>query len=388
VTTATGTAQDSTLYGPDGRPFHRPATTPAGRTPSPAPSAGEWQPVAVQGTATVWEKNATPAPAETARALEAELSSRDARIRELEHRLTIEAAKDRAPATIPEPTPAVAAKAKKPWFDRHGPKIAMYAAVGLSASGEYALACLAGFYAPVAALLPIAMDVYVIQAMRRRRDVAAALILAVAANALDRLAEARLFGVDRNGAATWWLIVSVVAIAPFIVWRIHRITEAKTETAATPKSEPDATPKSEPEVPAAPKPEVASAPKPEAVPEVEVEVAPKPKSEAPATPKPEVVPEAEVAAAPKSEAPRPSTSKPKRPTPKSVSPNPKPAPLGGQRAKKAAQVEAVLEWMVTGGGPKSVPMRRIEEHFGLPTTTAYDRWKTAGTRYFELHPTA
>lgn len=130
----------------------------------------------------------------------------------------------------PTPAPAVAAaqlESKRPWFDRNGPKLAMYAAVGLCASGEYALARLAGFPGLIAALLPIAMDVYVIQSMRRHRDVAAALLLSVLANALDRLAEARLFGVDRHGHATWWLIVSVVAIAPFIVWRVHRITETK-----------------------------------------------------------------------------------------------------------------------------------------------------------------
>lgn len=135
------------------------------------------------------------------------------------------------PAARTERPQAATTQAKEPkrhWFDRHGPKIAMYAAVGLCASGEYALAQLAGFPGPIAALLPIAMDVYVIQAMRRRRDVAAALLLSVLANALDRLAEARLFGVDRHGTATWWLIVAVVAIAPFIVWRVHRITETKT----------------------------------------------------------------------------------------------------------------------------------------------------------------
>lgn len=133
-------------------------------------------------------------------------------------------------AATPNPAPARSAEPKKPWFDRNGPKIAMYAAVILCASGEYALAVLAGFPMYVAVFLPVAMDVYVIQAMRRHRDVAAALTLAVAANALDRLAEARLFGVTPDGAATWWLIIAVVAIAPFIVWRVHRITETRNTT--------------------------------------------------------------------------------------------------------------------------------------------------------------
>lgn len=109
--------------------------------------------------------------------------------------------------------------------DRYGPWVALYAAVGLTASGEYALAHLVGFPGLIAALLPTAIDIYVIQAMRRHRDVAAALILMVATNALYHLADAGLLGVNPAGRPSWWLIVAVAAIAPVIVWRVHRITE-------------------------------------------------------------------------------------------------------------------------------------------------------------------
>lgn len=124
-------------------------------------------------------------------------------------------------------TIAPAPETKRPAVDRYGPWVALYAAVGLTASGEFQLAALAGFPGWIAWALPTAIDVYVIQAMRRHRDVAAALVLMVGTNALYHLAAARLFGVTPDGVATWWLIVAVSAIAPLIVWRVHRITETR-----------------------------------------------------------------------------------------------------------------------------------------------------------------
>jgi hypothetical protein len=128
---------------------------------------------------------------------------------------------------------------KKPLFDRVGPWIALLAAVGLTASGEYGLARMVGFPSSIAWALPTAIDVYVIQAMRRHRDVAAALILMIATNALLHLAEAHLVGVTKTGrphhetwTTQWWLIVLVAAIAPLIVWRVHRITETHPEKVA------------------------------------------------------------------------------------------------------------------------------------------------------------
>ncbi|MBQ1165425.1 hypothetical protein KBZ21_46375, partial [Streptomyces sp. A73] len=69
-------------------------------------------------------------------------------------------------------------------------------------------------------LLPVAIDVYVVQAFRRHRDVAQALVLRVLANAVYHLAAAGLFGVSASGRPEWWLIVGVAAIAPFVMWRI------------------------------------------------------------------------------------------------------------------------------------------------------------------------
>lgn len=167
-----------------------------------------------------------------------------------------------------EPTPTRTA------VDRYGPWVALYAAVGLTASGEYALAQLVGFPGLIAALLPTAIDVYVIQAMRRHRDVAAALILMVATNALYHLADAGLVGVNSASRPSWWLIVAVAAIAPVIVWRVHRITETAEMpvpvTATTPIVAPAKTPRQEAppvdKTPIAPTPIPPTAPAPLATP--------------------------------------------------------------------------------------------------------------------------
>jgi hypothetical protein len=254
VTTAPATDQDSTLYGPDGRPLTRSATQPAAAAPRPSMESGDWRAVTSTGNATVWEKPRTTAPAsadpgtaERGAFRQAGIDHYQARIDTLEAHAQVMAsqppllgpAKEQRPATataeaaVTTPATPQTPAATKPEkthsaVDRFGPWVALYAAVGLTASGEYELAHLVGFPGLIAALLPTAIDIYVVQAMRRHRDVLVALLLMVATNALFHLADAGLFGVTRTGAAQWWLIVLVAGIAPFIVWRVHRITETKT----------------------------------------------------------------------------------------------------------------------------------------------------------------
>lgn len=231
MTTAPAAPQEQILYGPDGQALTSSTPTRAA-IEEPAAKAGDWRAVHTSDNATVWEKTTTPQDAET--------DGYAQRIADLEDQL---ARNDRptpapeAPAAARHPEPAQAApapvqKARK-GFDHWGPWIALWAAVGLTASGEYALAQFVGF-GGFSFLLPIGIDVYVIQAFRRHRDVAVALILMVVTNALVHLAEAGLFGVREttaHGETTyqplWWLIVLVSGIAPFIVWRVHRITETK-----------------------------------------------------------------------------------------------------------------------------------------------------------------
>jgi hypothetical protein len=94
-------------------------------------------------------------------------------------------------------------------------------AVGLTASGEYSLARMAGFDASVAWLLPFVIDVYVIQAFRRHRDIGQAIALTIAANVTYHLADAGLFGVTSKQEPTWWLIALVASVASLILWRMH-----------------------------------------------------------------------------------------------------------------------------------------------------------------------
>jgi hypothetical protein len=99
--------------------------------------------------------------------------------------------------------------------------------VGLTASGEYALARMVGFDQSVAWLLPFVIDVYVIQAFRRHRDIVQAISLTVAANVTYHLADKGLFGVeavkDRH-EPQWWLIAMVASVASLILWRVHLMT--------------------------------------------------------------------------------------------------------------------------------------------------------------------
>lgn len=157
-----------------------------------------------------------------------------------------------APAPVVEPEPE-----KRSWWgagvDAWSLRAALAATIVLTASGEYSLACLAGWPAVIAWALPVSLDVYVIQAMRRGRDVFLALLLMVATNAVYHLAERGLFGVLlRHGQPVlhegqprpeWWLIVGVAAIAPWVMLRIHHIghrADAGESSATVPAETPDA----------------------------------------------------------------------------------------------------------------------------------------------------
>lgn len=121
-----------------------------------------------------------------------------------------------------------AAKAEMDARQRRDDKLDTWAAraiiagtVGLTASGEYALARMVGFDRSVAWLLPFVIDVYVIQAFRRHRDIVQAIALTVAANVTYHLADARLFGLTPTARPTWWLIAMVASVASLILWRVH-----------------------------------------------------------------------------------------------------------------------------------------------------------------------
>jgi vacuolar-type H+-ATPase subunit H len=229
------------LLGPDGQAL--PTTVPA--------AADDWTPVRTTDNAIVWEKpravaDVQPA-AEDAQALAGELLE-DARTeakqlledaRAQADQITAEAKSLRtrtlAAATseasqIRDRAAADAARAedRARKLDVWMARAVIVGAVGLTASGEYSLARLAHFPREVAWLLPFVIDIYVIQAFRRHRDIAQAITLTIAANVVYHLAAAGMFGVstDGNGKhhATWWLIAMVASIASVILWRMHVIT--------------------------------------------------------------------------------------------------------------------------------------------------------------------
>jgi hypothetical protein len=113
-------------------------------------------------------------------------------------------------------------------FDTWSARLVIAGAVGLTASGEYELAKMAGFEPVVAWLLPFVIDVYVIQAFRRHRDIIQAIALTIGANVIYHLADEGLFGVNTSSRGehqpTWWLIALVASVASLILWRMHLIT--------------------------------------------------------------------------------------------------------------------------------------------------------------------
>lgn len=96
---------------------------------------------------------------------------------------------------------------------------ALAAALVVTASAEYELARSAGFGAYVAAGVPAALDIYAVRALRARRDVAAVVLAMVAVNGASHLVAAGLLPVSVP------LVVAVSAIAPLVLWRVHRLAE-------------------------------------------------------------------------------------------------------------------------------------------------------------------
>lgn len=100
--------------------------------------------------------------------------------------------------------------------------VALVAAVVLTASGEYNLARLVGFGPVVAAMLPAAIDIYAVAAVRQEKDQAPAIGLMFLANAVYHLAERKIIGLD-DGVPAWWLVIIVSGIGPYVVWRVHAL---------------------------------------------------------------------------------------------------------------------------------------------------------------------
>ncbi|MGW9460061.1 hypothetical protein ACWG5N_29345 [Streptomyces globisporus] len=105
---------------------------------------------------------------------------------------------------------------------------ALAAALVVTASAEYALARAAGFGQWTAAGVPAALDIYAVRAMRAHRDVPAVVGAMILVNAAAHMVEAGLLTVS------WYLVVGVSAIAPLVLWRVHRLAEVPAAAPAEP----------------------------------------------------------------------------------------------------------------------------------------------------------
>ncbi|MFE2300824.1 hypothetical protein ACFXAW_21875 [Streptomyces sp. NPDC059445] len=101
---------------------------------------------------------------------------------------------------------------------------ALAAVLTVLASAEYKLAVACGFGTYVAAGVPAALDVYALAALRARRDVLAVVATLIAVNAASHLVEVGLLPVSVA------LVVAVSAVAPLVLWRVHRLSEGRVST--------------------------------------------------------------------------------------------------------------------------------------------------------------
>lgn len=107
---------------------------------------------------------------------------------------------------------------------------ALVAVLVVLASAEYELAVACGFGRYVAAGVPAALDVYAIAALRARRDVLAVVGTLIAVNAASHLVAVGLLPVSVT------LVVAVSAVAPLVLWRVHRLSEHPAEPRPEPST--------------------------------------------------------------------------------------------------------------------------------------------------------
>ncbi|MFE0383326.1 hypothetical protein ACFW1F_04440 [Streptomyces bungoensis] len=109
---------------------------------------------------------------------------------------------------------------------------ALAAAFACTASAEYSLARACGFTEYVAFAVPAALDIYALRALRMHRDVVASVVALIAVNAASHLVSAGLLPVG------WPLVVAVSAIAPLVLYRVHALRDAVSDSQGRSASEP------------------------------------------------------------------------------------------------------------------------------------------------------
>lgn len=151
----------------------------------------------------------------------------------------------------------------------------LIAGIGFTATAEYDLARTIGAAVPVAVLLPLALDVYVVAAIRRARgrDIALSLVLMGTAQIAAHMLAAHVVAVSVP------LVAAVSLLVPLSIWRVHALAvltpkpARQISTAPVPEAVPDSV-----EMPVLAELEAARRPELQAVPEPPAETEPAPPS--------------------------------------------------------------------------------------------------------------
>lgn len=93
-----------------------------------------------------------------------------------------------------------------------------------TAHAEYTLATATHVHPWVAVAVPGALDLYVVRALAKGRDVFVAVALMVAANVASHLIAANVLVVG------WEVISAVGALAPLLLWRVHALGRTRNRT--------------------------------------------------------------------------------------------------------------------------------------------------------------
>ncbi|MGV9728469.1 transfer protein spdA [Streptomyces albogriseolus] len=110
--------------------------------------------------------------------------------------------------------------------------VALLAAMAISFSTQRELALSHGVPVAVAPAVPLAIDAFMIWAVRSRRDVALSVAVAVAANVAGVLTAEPLSAVNT------WVAAGLHAVFPLTVWRMHRADSATGPSESAPDNDP------------------------------------------------------------------------------------------------------------------------------------------------------
>jgi hypothetical protein len=119
--------------------------------------------------------------------------------------------------------------------------LALVAALGLVAQSEWMLALAVGWPVYVAWLAPVALDAYVIHAVRIRQDLGPAVII----SAVSVFASHAVYAAPSawDGDHLRWYFAALCSVVPLLVaWRVHHLHQDRSVPAEAPTAPPEAPP--------------------------------------------------------------------------------------------------------------------------------------------------